>query len=223
MRTQKGFAALEALLLFVIIAIIGGTGWYVFKSKDAINQTYDSAGSLKSQSVSNVKVADTSKWIAYSSTGGHFSLKYPDNWVTASNPSACSDGIALFGPDEQSVGKCATENFGQISVVSIEAASVDSSDLSTDPGFKNVKVSTVNVDSVSGKRIQVTAANDPGGEGDFSVQAGPTAYPVGTKVVEYLFYTNGRAYVATYIQKPTGSRDVMADFDTMMTMTFKFQ
>jgi hypothetical protein len=45
---QKGFAALEALLILVIFAIIGGTGWYVMSSKNDIYQNYDSANSSSS-------------------------------------------------------------------------------------------------------------------------------------------------------------------------------
>lgn len=222
--SQKGFAVLETLLILVILAIIGGTGWYVYKSKNDIYQSYDSTGnSQNSIPKKPAAKADTSTWKDYTNKAGRFSLKYPSSWVTAANPDQCTEGLALFGPDQQSVGKCATEGSGQISIVSYEAQSVDDRDLSTDPGFKNASVSTVKVDNVSGKRIAVTASTDPGGEGDFSVQAGPMAYPVGTKIVEYLFYTNGRAYVATYIQKPTGSKDVLADFDAMMQQTFKFE
>jgi hypothetical protein len=40
--SQKGFAVLEALLILIIIAIIGGTLWYVVNSRNDIYQAYDS-------------------------------------------------------------------------------------------------------------------------------------------------------------------------------------
>ncbi|HEX5448017.1 MAG TPA: hypothetical protein VFW90_02335 [Candidatus Saccharimonadales bacterium] len=44
-KTQKGFAALEGLLILIIIAIIGGTGWYVWHSKNQTDNTLDRAAS----------------------------------------------------------------------------------------------------------------------------------------------------------------------------------
>lgn len=40
---QKGFAALEAILILTVIGTIGGAGWYVLNSKDKIAKTYDSS------------------------------------------------------------------------------------------------------------------------------------------------------------------------------------
>src|SRR5665213_1160694 len=37
--SQKGFAALEGILILVIIAIIGGTGYYVWHSKNQTDKT----------------------------------------------------------------------------------------------------------------------------------------------------------------------------------------
>lgn len=46
---QKGFAAVEAILVFVIIAIIGGTGFYVYQAHSKTNETLNTAN-LASQS-----------------------------------------------------------------------------------------------------------------------------------------------------------------------------
>lgn len=37
--TQKGFAALESLLILVIIAILGGTGYYVWNTQKQVDKT----------------------------------------------------------------------------------------------------------------------------------------------------------------------------------------
>ncbi|HEX5448015.1 MAG TPA: hypothetical protein VFW90_02325 [Candidatus Saccharimonadales bacterium] len=52
LKISGGFAALEGLLILVIIAIIGGTGWYVWHSK---NQTNKSLTETTATSQSGVK------------------------------------------------------------------------------------------------------------------------------------------------------------------------
>lgn len=42
-RNQNGFTVVEALLVFVIVAIIGGTGWYVYNANKKTNSTYNEA------------------------------------------------------------------------------------------------------------------------------------------------------------------------------------
>lgn len=41
---ESGFAAAEALLIVVIVAIVGGTGWYVWHSKQSVNTTLSNTG-----------------------------------------------------------------------------------------------------------------------------------------------------------------------------------
>lgn len=53
MKNDKGFAVLESLLILIIIAIIGGTGWYVLNAKHKTDNTYSNSTSVaSSQSVS---------------------------------------------------------------------------------------------------------------------------------------------------------------------------
>lgn len=44
-KTQTGFAVLEGLLILVIVAIIGGTGYYVWHSKSQTDKNLDNASS----------------------------------------------------------------------------------------------------------------------------------------------------------------------------------
>lgn len=58
MKSQKGFAALEGLLILVIIAILGFTGWYVHKSSDKASQNLNNAVKANNQTaVAPVKTA----------------------------------------------------------------------------------------------------------------------------------------------------------------------
>lgn len=47
---QKGFAALEAILIVVILAMIGGTGFYVYNSNKKASDTYNSATKVSQSS-----------------------------------------------------------------------------------------------------------------------------------------------------------------------------
>ena len=215
---KKGFVIWELLLILFILILLGGTGWYVLKAKDSVNKNYKNAEAASSSQVnykqSSQPAADpTADWVAYSSTEGKYSLKYPKTWAAATNPESCSPGILLLGGNAGSVGKCATESFGQISVVSTDGDSVNDQKLST--GYKDVTSENVTVNNVAGTKMSGTASGQSGDE----ISAG---MPDGTKVVKYIFYTNGKTYTATYIQMNTYP-DVLSDFNLLVTKTLKFE
>lgn len=49
---RKGFAAAEAILIVVILAILGGTGYYVYNANKKTNDTLDSASNTSQSSAS---------------------------------------------------------------------------------------------------------------------------------------------------------------------------
>jgi len=61
MKSQKGFAALEGVLILVIFAIIGFTGWFVYHARNTANQNLNSAANtsvaVKNQSTVNTECA----------------------------------------------------------------------------------------------------------------------------------------------------------------------
>ncbi|HCM51715.1 TPA: hypothetical protein DIS56_01095 [Candidatus Saccharibacteria bacterium] len=218
--TKKGFISLEVLLILFIAVLLAGTGWYVLKAKDKASSTYSDADAANSSQLKYGKKEvvkeqkdPTADWVAYSSTEGKYSLKYPKTWAAATNPESCSPGILLLGGNAGSVGKCATESFGQISVVSTDGDSVNDQKLST--GYKDVTSENVTVNNVAGTKMSGTASGQSGDE----ISAG---MPDGTKVVKYIFYTNGKTYTANYIQMSTYP-DVLSDFNLLVTKTLKFQ
>lgn len=217
---QKG-SALTALLVIIILVIVVGTGYYVYRANNKAGNTLNTATSTAQNPTLR---HSTANWTAYSSQDGQFSLKYPKTWVQASDPTLCASGMLLLGPDKDSVGHCASEDLGQISVASTAGDNRAAYDISNDPNYKDAKTKTVTVDKVQGKRIEATAVAVAGNQNDSS-QALTTGYPAGTKVVKYLFFTNNRTYEATYVQKTAGagSKNVLADFDLMVTKTLKFQ
>ena len=44
---QRGFSAVEGVLIFVIIALVGGVGWYVWSNKDKTNENDSSISSYE--------------------------------------------------------------------------------------------------------------------------------------------------------------------------------
>ncbi len=80
---QTGFAAIEAVLVCVILGIIGFTGYFVWHAKqntdESLNNTASSQpGIAKKKAVS---VDPTGKWLTVNSMKGTFSIQVPDGWV----------------------------------------------------------------------------------------------------------------------------------------------
>ena len=55
---QKGFGAVEGVLILVIVGIIGGAGFYVYKSKQETNKSQDNANK-SSQEISTNESSET--------------------------------------------------------------------------------------------------------------------------------------------------------------------
>lgn len=238
MKNNKGFAIIETLLIFLIIGIIGGTGWYVWNASNKTNDNLTNATKAnssvpkynkKSSANNSVTVIPTSKavkpcpnqdgWSYASSAKGKFSLCYPKSWVQPVNEDGCDASITErsvhLGPDSNSVLVCGSENFGQMWVGSDEGDKRSVYDFGSN--YKNVIKKSVTVDGVAGSRISAVAGPKP--DSDYF---GPSE---GTIEVHYVFYTNGITYSAGYRQAPAGqtpSRDVLSDFDLMITKHLNF-
>lgn len=209
-KNQKGFAVVEGLLILAIIALIAGTGWYVWNSKNQTDKTLESAGNrtlTKDSKTSSTAKDPTEDWVSYSSKDGKFSLKYPTSWVTASHPELCSDNVLLLGPSSTSVGVCASESFGEVSINDSTHGcfTLDEND------FKGVETTPVSVDGIQGKRYSGVSKDS----GAF------VGLPANSKVVQYCFSKAGLNYSAEYNQPPDYP-NVLNDFDLIVTKTLKF-
>jgi hypothetical protein len=83
-RNQKGFTVIEAVLIIVVIAIVAGTGWYVWRSVKNVNET-DKQALASSNSISFLSYTDTAKL---------FTLVYPSNWVITPDSQPGHEGDA---------------------------------------------------------------------------------------------------------------------------------
>lgn len=207
---QKGFGLLGIILVILILAIIGFAGWYLWQKQDS------SSGKSSSTSQKDDKTSDTSPesdptddWATYANTPGDFSFKHPKSWVFAKNPEWCTETLVLFASEASAVGKCATESFGQMVVMSTEGDVRADSELGE--GFESVVQITTIADGVEGTRQTgtSTSSDDVG------------ALPAGSVVTQYVFFTNGRTYTARYVQAPDYP-DARSDFNTLVTKTLKF-
>ena len=219
-KNQKGFALIEALLILIILLLIAFAGWWVWQSKAKISKTQeDTANSQSEPAKSDKKAAQkpavdpTADWKAYSNADGQYSLKHPTSWVRASSPELCTPTLFLVAGNAASVGKCASEGFGQMSVDS-SAGNILSEAEFTATNYTDLQTEAVTVAGVAGKKQ--TGTYKQTGE---DIGPGPQT---GDKFVKYTFYTNGRTYSAVYAIK-AAYPDVLSDFNTMVTKTLQFK
>jgi hypothetical protein len=92
-NNQKGFSAVEAVIVLIIIGLIGFGGWYVWHSKvnTAKNSTTDgsSVGGKSSSKKPSGQQATVFK--EYKNTSVGLSFKYPDTWDLTENLSNIRD------------------------------------------------------------------------------------------------------------------------------------
>jgi hypothetical protein len=210
-KEQKGFTLVEGLLIIFALGLLVSAGFYVMNANK--DKKDDIATTTSKTSEKTKPVADpTADWTSYSSPLGKFSVKYPKSWVTVSNQDACSNtaetGIFMLGVNSASVGKCATDTGGQITIT-WRTDRQSCGDLSSDAWTQDSKQS-VTVDGTSATKIEATA-KEVQGIGD----------PAGTKTVQYCAVANHATYIADYTQL-SSYPDALSDFNTMVTKTLKF-
>lgn len=125
----------------------------------------------------------------------------------------CPDNPAslFLAPTTAALARCQSDFGGQIQVFSL--AGDQRASFKFGASYDSVSTSSVTVGGITGDRQSATAKAP--------AELGP---PTGTKLVQYLFFTAGRTFIATYQQQPKGdvSSDVLSDFDLMIQNTLKF-
>jgi hypothetical protein len=216
-RNESGFSVVELLLIVVVIAVLGAASWLFYTHRKKTSTATPVATTTKSTTttVTKAPVDPTAAWTAYSDTTGKFSLRYPTTWVKAEHPELCSPGILLLGPTANTVGHCASEDFGEVSIVSSDNDTRASYEMAA--GYTSIVSTAVTVDGVVGKKVSAVA-KDQANQDAFALGA----LDDGTIVVRYTFFTNGKTYAATYTQK-AGNPDVLSDFNLLVTKTLTFK
>ncbi len=223
-KNLSGFGAVEVVLVLFIVGLLGFVGWFVHNSnKKASDNLRPVTSSVRFEHKKKAGVTGpapaspdpTADWQTFKSTNGAFSVKYPKTWVQPTNQQYCDKtalGYSLYlGPDENSVLKCGTDGgFGEIS---LDSNKENNSGFDFSSGYTNVVKKSVTVNGVIGQRIAAISSGQKQLIGSL---------PDGTIVVEYTFNTNGKFYVAHYIQK-SSYQDVLENFDSMISKTLKFE
>lgn len=211
-KDQSGIGMLVVLLVVMALAGIGAAGYAVYKNrhKDAVS-TINAANNRSTAAIQSP--APTAGWTSYMSRLGKFSLDYPKAWVTTPNPDQCSNtaqtGIFMLAPTAASVGTCASEGAGEVTVA-WRSDRQFCGNLNSDTWTQNSK-GTVTVAGVSATEITATAKAPGPGLG---------AEPEGTKNIQYCLVANNMTYIADYNQQPSYP-DVSSIFNLMITRTFK--
>ena len=207
-----------------VVGIISGAGWYVYSARQKADNGLDNAGKssesskeqTKQQKSQPAEIDETAGWTPYTSAEGKFSLRHPKNWARPTEPELCTPGLFMAGANADSVGQCASDNFGQIYVSSTEGNHIKEHKLTTSNyPHQNITSRKASIDNIEGWRETGTAM----GQTDAKFEM--PGLPDGAKVVVYSFYGQGRTYVAQYTQR-IDDPDVLRDFDLMVTKTLKF-
>jgi hypothetical protein len=207
---NSGFSAVTIIVAIVIIALGGTAGWLVY-------QNYHQPKAAVTSTIHKPTPDPTKNWTAFSSTLGKFSLRYPNTWVQPTQAVNCQgtlgDSILFLSPEILPGTSCDSQMY-----VDANAGNKVADETPTnDSGYANIMTVPVTVDSVTGTRSTATVAQGhPGHE-----------YIPGSKIIQYVFFTNDMTYRLQYLQNPADSKgftqDVSRDFDLMATKTLSFK
>jgi type II secretory pathway pseudopilin PulG len=92
MKRQKGFAHVQILLALVVVAIIGGVGFFVYNAQKDTNKTLDTAANAVNDPQSTKKTNQTDQnavkeedsWLLFTPDDGAYTVRVPDGWKTVS-------------------------------------------------------------------------------------------------------------------------------------------
>jgi len=103
MKNNKGFTLIEGFLIVIIIGIIGGTGYYVWNSRQQTNKVLTSAQNetvaVKSSTVSPSKPQKSRNNLTQESYDPKFTYTQPDGWIVSRESSNLYEYIYLSSPD----------------------------------------------------------------------------------------------------------------------------
>lgn len=107
----QGFTALETILVLVLILVIGGAGWYVYKTnadkKDSAssqnNSSQESDDSDEETESSEQEIVVPEGWVKYEDSAKGVSFYYPSEWDKSKlfvQKAAVADGVrgTIAGP-----------------------------------------------------------------------------------------------------------------------------
>jgi Tfp pilus assembly protein PilE len=122
-KNQKGFSVVEGLLVFVIIGIIGGVGYYVYQSQQETKKSQDNSNK-SSLEIDAEKKEDTTpvakKYFEIKELGVKF--EQPDSLKDLYYHIGNNGNTAFFSLNEFKGTDCAADKIAQVIVVKTTAA-----------------------------------------------------------------------------------------------------
>lgn len=106
MKNQKGFSAVEALLILIIIGLLSVIGWHVW---DSNKKTNGSAKIAESKPLNG----NPSEWSWYEKKGAGFKFSYPKNWkITELSPYTATNGVSAIASLNIEAQGAKNDNYG---------------------------------------------------------------------------------------------------------------
>lgn len=197
-----GFPLAHTVLASIAVLLVIFVIVFLYHAKKEANATLDRAAqasqSIPAQKVKPAITTTSGAWATYVSPLGHFTARYPSNWVQPKNPKDCSgilDTDLEIGPDEHSVITCGSD--GSVSQISVQSAAGDHRNdqqyTFDSKEYGGITKRTVAADGQTGAEYQASAKNQEPGIGSLDD---------GTIVIRDIFFVHSRTYVATYTQVP---------------------
>lgn len=198
MKNQKGFAAVEAILIVIIIAMIGGVIWYVIKqNKDVSEPTnstvQQSAGEVKDDINLDATITDITKT---------YKISYPETWKAMTRETSSS---GLGGPESETL----IENSG-IDITPENASKFAEGD--EDPEKPYLNLNLLDISAYKSSDIQALAndaINEPGDLKKIEQINGYDAYKFTTDVDDP---ENGLQYLTENFLLTDGGTTVIFSF-----------
>jgi len=93
MQKDHGFTLIEALLVLVIVGMLGGTGWYVYRAHNNAQNSYANADNANlSTTIKKKKSPPPVQMKEYKDTNYGYSFEYPSSWTLSKNLSDIGRG-----------------------------------------------------------------------------------------------------------------------------------
>jgi type II secretory pathway pseudopilin PulG len=214
---QRGFTAVEAILLLVVVGLIGGTGWYVWTQRTGKAQgNQPSSNTQTSEQTNNqqsTKAADeTASWTLFTSSKG-WQLRIPDGWelYTDMNSESLTSYASTLVYQKGVPGKVTKTEGGRDGTFVFSVTQPEDGKPVTPLAYLNLtNVSDFKVKNITGKKYYGTLLEDANMDGN----KGDTNY-------WYEFTANGKTVIFRHYQA-SGKTSVVDVLEKAIS-TFQFK